>query len=513
LIVSKAWAEPKNIILLIGDGMGPEHVKAAGMYQHGSSGTLYFEAFPYKGQVTTYSADSSVTDSAAAATAIATHTKVNNGVVSVKLPGDGSELYTLLEYFRDRGKRTGLVTSDTMTGATPAGFGAHNTSRMDTTNIAYDYLNQTRPNVLFGGGGNGMSVLTAGNAGYTVISSRNGLTALNTETESMVSGQFGNGTLPYEYDGSFATLPHLSEITATALQVLDNDPDGFFLMVEGAKIDHASHENNLQRDIFEVLEFDYTVQVVTAWAKAHSDTLVLVTADHETGGLAVLTNNGQGTFPTVSWSTTGHTGVNVNIYAAGENAQLFTGTQDNTHIYGQITASTADAVVYYCDYDADSYISNSASGSCTGFGCEPYGCQKSPGPDCNDNAGSIHPGAAEDCLDGFDNDCDGLTDKQDPDSVNCPFTCADADGDNYSAEGGLCGLMDCNDRDAAINPGACDIIGDGIDQDCNGKDRTKGRDCQPGNVQPEICYDGIDNDADGKTDCADKKDCSKDPRC
>jgi len=513
LIVSQAWAEPKNIILLIGDGMGPEHVKAAGMYASGSAGTLYFEGFPYRGQVSTYSADSAVTDSAAGATAIATHTKVNNGVVSIKLPGDGSELYTLLEYFRDMGKSTGLVTSDMMTGATPAGFGAHNVSRADITDLANDYLNQTRPNVLFGGGGYGMSVSAAQYAGYTVISNKSGMSNLNTETESMVSGQFGDGALPYEYDGNFGSSPHLSETTTKALEILDNNPNGFFLMVEGARIDHAAHENNIQRDIFEVLEFNNTVLAALDWAATHSDTLVLVTADHETGGLTVVKNNGANAFPTVTWSTAGHTGVYVGIYATGENAQLFTGTQDNTHIYGKITSTTNDSVVYYCDNDSDSYISLSAGGTCTGFGCEPYGCKKSPGYDCNDNAVSIHPGAQEDCLDGFDNDCDGLIDQNDPNAVNCTFTCTDTDGDNYLLEGGLCGPVDCNDADDAINPAACDIIGDGIDQDCNGKDRTKGKDCPPYNVTREICYDGIDNDGDGKTDCADKKDCVKAPNC
>jgi alkaline phosphatase len=257
---SSAWAQPKNIIILIGDGMGFEHVKAAGMYANGSEGTLLFESFPYQSQVMTYSADSSITDSAAAGTAIATGTKVNNEVVSVAIPGNGSDLVTLLEYFKNSGKRTGLVTTDTMTGATPACFGAHNASRSNTTDIANDYLTQTKPNILFGGGGNGMSESAAQAAGYMVVTDRSGLQALDTESATMVSGQFGIGSLPYEYDGSYLTLPHLSEMTVTALAVLDNDPaDGFFLMVEGARIDHAGHSNNINRTIYETKEFNNTV--------------------------------------------------------------------------------------------------------------------------------------------------------------------------------------------------------------------------------------------------------------
>ena len=153
-------AGPKNVIFLIGDGMGPEQVKAANYYNGGS---LSFELFPYQGLVTTYAANSSVTDSAAAGTALATGYKVNNGVISQARPANadypvyGSEMETLLEYYKAEGKSTGLVTTTYMIHATPAAFGAHESSRDNTSGIAADYLNQTRPNVLFGGGFNGMS--------------------------------------------------------------------------------------------------------------------------------------------------------------------------------------------------------------------------------------------------------------------------------------------------------------------------------------------------------------------
>jgi alkaline phosphatase len=317
------WAEPKNMILLIGDGMGFEHVKAGGMYAYGSAGALSFEAFPYQGQVTTYSANSSITDSAAAGTAIATGQKVNNDVISVKKPGNGSELYTLLEHFRDSNKSTGLVTVTPMTHATPAAFGAHELSRDNISQIAQDYLNQTRPNVLLGAGGNGLTTSAASSAGYTVVTSRSALMGLNTESVSRVSGQFG-ANFPYEYNGYSATYPHLSEMTTIALSILDNDPDGFFLMVEGGLIDWGAHVNVTGYTVFEVVEFNNSVEAVLAWAQGRTDTLIVVTADHETGGLTVLQNNGQGSLPTVSWSTTGHTADNVPVYAIGENSQLFT---------------------------------------------------------------------------------------------------------------------------------------------------------------------------------------------
>ena len=330
---------PKNVIVMIGDGMGFQQVRAAGMYGFGAAGTLSFESLPYQGQVTTYSANSSITDSAASATAMATGHKVNNGVISMAYPGNGAELTTLLEHSSAAGKRTGLVTTTYMTHATPAGFGAHEPSRNNNAQIAGDYLTQTRPNVLFGGGANGMTPAAAAANGYTVVTNRAGMQSLDPLNETYVSGQFGNTHLPYEYDywngssNGYDTLPHLSEMTASALDLLETDPDGMFLMVEGGRIDHAGHDNRLDRNVFETLEFADTVQTVLDWAAGRDDTLVLVTADHETGGLNVLQNNGQGVFPTVSWSTGDHTGVNVPIYAWGQNADMVSGVLDNTDIY------------------------------------------------------------------------------------------------------------------------------------------------------------------------------------
>lgn len=322
-------APVRNMILCVGDGMGPEEVKAA-RYFAGTN--LFFETLPYQSQMTTWPADSPVTDSAASATAMATGTKVNNGVLSMRLPGDGGELQTLLEYFQAAGKSVGLVTTTYITHATPAAFGAHEIDRNNLSQIAVDYLNQTRPNVLFGGGGNGMSIPAADLAGYTVVTNRETLFALDTANEPYVSGQFGLTHLPYEYDG-LGDLPRLPEMTVTALDLLDNDPDGFFLMVEGGRIDHAGHANDISRNIGETLAFAETVQKIVLWAADRQDTLILVTADHETGGLSVLVDNGSGNTPTVAWSTTGHTDTPVPVYGWGLNAELAQSVVDNTNIY------------------------------------------------------------------------------------------------------------------------------------------------------------------------------------
>ncbi len=313
--------------------MGFEQVKAAGMYAHGTPGTLPFEAFPHRAEMTTHSADSPVTDSAAAATALATGRKVDNGVISLARPGGGGELETLLEHFRDRGRRTGLVTTADVTHATPAAFGAHRPSRNDLSGIFADYLTVTRPNVLFGGTGAGIPATSVAEAGYALVTDRAGMQALDPEAVAMVCGRFGEDHLPYEYDG-LGALPRLSEMTASALSMLGNRAEGFFLMVEGGRIDHAGHVNDIGRNVLETVGFSHTVRVVTDWARGRSDTLVLVTADHETGGLKVLQNNGRGSLPTVSWSTTGHTDARVPVYAWGANARNVSGVLDNTDLFG-----------------------------------------------------------------------------------------------------------------------------------------------------------------------------------
>lgn len=322
----------RNAILFIGDGMGPEQVRAAGMYLHGEPGTLFFERFPHRAEVTTASAEGKVTDSAAAATAMATGRKVTNGVVSLATPGDGSPLPTILERSSADGRRVGLVTTTHATHATPAAFGAHARSRDDYDEIAWDYLTRSKPDVLLGGGGYGLSKAAAVFAGYPTVTTRKDLLAVDPGTADRLWGLFGHSHLPYEHDG-LGSAPHLSEMARAALAILERDPDGFFLMVEGGKIDHACHSNDLVRAVKETIEFANAVQAAYEWAKDRDDTLILVTADHETGGLSVKKNQGAGKLPEVAWSSKDHTGANVSLYAWGPGSERISGTVDNTQIY------------------------------------------------------------------------------------------------------------------------------------------------------------------------------------
>ena len=353
LVVGAAWAEaPKNVILFIGDGMGFEQVKAASLYAEGEREKLPFEPY-YVGEMTTHSLDSHrtsdhATDSAAAATAMATGHKTTNGRIGTT--PDGRELLTVLECLARRGKWTGLVTTVPMTHATPAGFAAHCDSRGDYEKIAADYFERSRPNVLFGAywaDGRGVTEAKARAAGYAVVRTWEELAdfvrqSVGAADPPHVSGQFAAGQLPYEFDDAnrqgeptvtYDTAPHLSEMTSAAIQILSRGPDGFFLMVEGGTIDWACHANHIERTVAETVEFARAFQVVLDWAKGRQDALILVTADHECGGLKVRRAAPQGQLPEVVWTTGGHTGANVPIYAFGPGAERLEGVVDNTDLF------------------------------------------------------------------------------------------------------------------------------------------------------------------------------------
>jgi len=370
-LLAPAWAEaPTNVVLLVGDGMGPEQVKAAGLYANDEASTLAMEKH-YVGTMTTHSADrgganKGATDSAAAGTAMATGHKTDNGIVS-QTP-HGEVLPTVLEVFARAGKRTGLVTTCPMTHATPACFGAHVAKRSRYGDIAEDYFKRSRPNVLFGAyykGDRGVTEEKARRAGYAVVTTRDALAALLKQTDPdadlHVSGQFAPGMIPWEYDGplpeegkkkrrhgepsdaAFDTVPHLSEMAHAALRLLVPDPEGFFLMIEGGTIDWACHDNCIQRCVAETVEFDNTCRLVLDWAGRRDDTLVIITADHECGGLKVIEGRGKGEMPEVAWSTGGHTDVPVPVYAVGPGAERLEGEVDNTDLFGVMTGRAVPA--------------------------------------------------------------------------------------------------------------------------------------------------------------------------
>ena len=330
-----AWEQPVSVILMIGDGMGQEQIEAASLYYYGKEGMLSFESLSTKGSVTTYSANSTITDSAAAATAMATGHKVNNHVISKAIHGDNSNLDTFLEKSKNFNKSVGLVTTTIVTHATPAAFSAHSEDRYNYSEIAEEVFIDTKPNVIFGGGGISAGILPEilDSSGYEIALNE---VELNSLSGNMVCGLFGDTHLPYEYDG-LGDFPTLSEMSLKALEILDQNVNGFFLMIEGGRIDHACHENDLQRMIPEVKAFSDAVQAVLNWMDNREDVLLIVTADHETGGLNIIQNNGKGEYPTVSWRGSDHSGVNVPVFSVGPGENGLSGSVDNTQILSFIT--------------------------------------------------------------------------------------------------------------------------------------------------------------------------------
>lgn len=320
----------KNIVLMIGDGMGEEHINATSIFLTGEKGNLYFESFPYHSKVSTFSANNVVTDSPAATTAIACGVKVNNGIISKEIPGSGKNLETILEYCKKIGKSTGLVTTSYITDATPAGFGAHSKDRYNAGEIINGYLNQSRPNILYGGGGR-VNKAVFESAGYNIINNKIEMEEIKDDLNLHIFGSFGEFNMPYEYDG-LNELPHLSEMTYSALKILNKDPEGYFLMIEGGRIDHASHYNDIIRTIYETVEFNNATKIVDEYCNKE-ETLIIATADHETGGLNVIRNNGESNIPTVTWSSTWHTSKKVDVYSTGIGSENVTGITDNTEIY------------------------------------------------------------------------------------------------------------------------------------------------------------------------------------
>lgn len=364
LLQNVSSAEVKNVIVLICDGMGFEQVRAASMYGYGQEGQLCFEQY-YRGEMTTHSANSHldrlhVTCSAAAASALATGQKVNNRVVNYDV--NDEPIKPMMKYQQEFGRATGIVTTSFVTDVTIAGFCAHceNRDASDASEIvAEEYLTQSRLNLLFGAyqaDGSGMTPRKARLGGYQVARTRQSMLDMtksigNESVEGLrLMGLFAAAEeMPYEFDYNrqkgvlqsfegmdlllnYDLIPHLSEMAATAINILEDDPDGFFLMIEGV-VDHAGHDNIIEHSVGEMLEFEATCQVVFDWVKDRDDTLVLIISDHETGGLRVIRNKGRGFMPEIFWGSTQHTGINVPVYATGQGAEEFEGVIDNTDIF------------------------------------------------------------------------------------------------------------------------------------------------------------------------------------
>ncbi len=333
-------ARPQNIILIIGDGMSVNQTLAARVKLAGPDGRLEHEKFPVIGLMSTHSKERLVTDSAAAATAMACGIKTLNGMISVH--PDESTAATILEEARDRELSTGLIATSRITHATPAAFATHVKSRRDEAEIARQLV-ESGVNVLLGGGrdyflpksvdgskrGDGLDLTAlAKEKGYIYVEDKAGLERAGSD---YLLGLFNMRHLDTE-----KPEPSLAEMTEKALSILEKNEKGFFLMVEGSQIDWMCHDNDTEGMYDRMKKFNDMVTLAAKYAAAKGNTLVIVTGDHETGGLVINGGKTDGKSPSVSWSTKNHTFSLLPVYAFGPGADIFAGVYDNTDIAEKI---------------------------------------------------------------------------------------------------------------------------------------------------------------------------------
>lgn len=307
----KTKASSKNLIVLIGDGMGPAQVSAARIYSktHLNKPHLNLDAY-YVGQATTYAdrgedggkiVSGVVTDSASAGTAFATGHKTYNAAISVSNEDVSKPFASIIEAAEMKGKSTGLVTTARITHATPAVYASHVRNRDNESAIASQYLT-SGVDVLFGGGKSffvskaekgkraDKTILPDFQAkGYKVVTDLSSLNKL-TSKDSKALGVFDNSHVPYVLDRK-DSVPSLAKMTSKAIDILSQNKEGFTMMIEGGRIDHAGHANDFPSIIQEMLDFDAAVKVAIDFAKKDGNTSVIITADHETGGLSLSRDN------------------------------------------------------------------------------------------------------------------------------------------------------------------------------------------------------------------------------
>ncbi|MCR2823687.1 alkaline phosphatase [Lederbergia panacisoli] len=380
-------AEVKNVIFMIPDGFSASYATNYRLYK----GKEAVWDTMLVGMHRTYSANTPVTDSAAAATAMATGFKTNNGMISIA--PDGKKIKTILEVAKEARKGTGLVATSTITYATPAAFGAHVISRKDESEIAVQYLDNEIDVLLGGGKTYFTSLLESGKQkGYEIVTNKTELS--NVKMPQKLLGLFAIEGMVPELDRHLTSEPSLEEMTKVALKMLNQNKAGFFLMVEGSQIDWAGHDNDPAWAMKDIEAFEKAVEIAVDFAKKDKNTLVVIAGDHDNGGMSVgaydkydakldvlrkVKSSGrymemqldknrsnakeilkkhagidltkaevkrieQADKPVIAinrivseraligWTTSQHTGVDIPVYAFGPGSELFKGLHDNTDL-------------------------------------------------------------------------------------------------------------------------------------------------------------------------------------
>lgn len=337
--VTQAYAKPKNVILLIGDGMGLPQITGA-MYMNNNQ--TVFERFKNIGFHKSHSSDNLITDSAAGATAFASGVKTYNGAIGVNAKKE--PVPTLLEMAEEKGMATGLVASSSITHATPAAFMAHIAGREEKEAIAADLV-KTPVDIFIGGGMDYFSrrktderdlVAELVAKGYVISNFFDlDIKDLDIKTEKNIGYFTANGEPLPASEGRDYLLP----ATRKALDFLeDRSPNGFFVMIEGSQIDWGGHANDANYVISEMKDFEPVVAAALDFAAKNKETLVIVTGDHETGGFAVQPGSKLNKIE-VAFSTKSHTALMIPVFAEGPGAEAFRGIYDNTDIFDKLKSA------------------------------------------------------------------------------------------------------------------------------------------------------------------------------
>ncbi len=351
----------KNIILLIADGMSISQVSSYRLIKGGPNERLAVDKFPISGIVLTHSEDAVVTDSASSATAYSTGFKTNNGALG--LDKDLNVLENLTEKIHTYGYVSSLISTSEITHATPAAFASHVDLRWKTDEISKQMIDSDVMTILGGGrhfflpedmGGkrdDGLNLYEQVESTQTLLTHKDQLNDESLTSSKKVIGLFADEHIrdiekPDNHPSEPSTKDMLDFAIKRSESFMEGGCKGSFIMVEGSQVDWAGHSNNIDYLVREMQDFEEAVQMAKSYAEQDNETLVIVTADHETGGLLIEPlKPTQYTAPEVKFSfNTGigygsHTGVPVPIYAYGPGSENFTGTMDNTDVYRAMLAA------------------------------------------------------------------------------------------------------------------------------------------------------------------------------
>tara|TARA_B100000886_G_scaffold180908_1_gene124074 strand:+ start:1411 stop:2547 length:1137 start_codon:yes stop_codon:yes gene_type:complete len=311
----------KNIILAIGDGVGPNQITLSRIAIGGLDYRLFIDQIPNHGTALTHSYNNAYTDSAAASTAFSTGYKTKNKYLS--LDPEKEILETIIEKLHKKGYASGIVATSSVTHATPAALYAHIDNRYEYKNIANQLINSSI-NIALGGGREFFDLDKINNT-HHVLTAKESL-QLNFDLSKKLIGLFDDDGIERSNE-----KPTQRQMTNFALNYLNKQCNGFFLMTEGSQIDWAAHDNDADEMIEEFRDFDLTIRDLIKFVNENNETLLIVTSDHETGGLQILKQDNDKVV--VQWGTGSHTSTPVGVQAYGPGAEYFKGLMDNTDIH------------------------------------------------------------------------------------------------------------------------------------------------------------------------------------